>query len=120
MIAIDIPQNPNCEAVELRVFHDLESPRAVSQVRFEREPGKPQWCDIVGWSLDNTAGPAWAQKVDDSGEGVAFLIHGGKAGLRLRSGSSREPWQLESPHQWGLPFLIMTDPADLRFAPPAV
>ncbi len=119
MVVIDIPENPNCEAVEMRVFHDLEPPRQVSQICLEREPGKPQWCEVVGWSLANTAGPVWAQKVDDSGEGVALLIHGGEAGLRLRPMGSREPWQLKNTSQWGLPFLIMTDSADLRFAPPA-
>lgn len=116
MIVIEIPPNPNCEAVELRVFHDLEPPRPVSRVRLERAAGKPEWCEVVGWSLAQTAGPAFAQKVDDSGEGVAFLIHGGQAGLRLRAAGSREPWDLKNPSQWGLSFIITTDPNDLRFA----
>ena len=117
MVVIDIPPNPNCEAVELRVFHDLELPRPISHVRLERESGKPQWCEVAGWSLTNTPGPVWAQRVDDSGEGVALLIHGGRAGLRLRPAETRESWQLDNPHQWGLPFIITTDPSDLRFTP---
>ena len=116
MVVIDIPPNPNCETVELRVFHDLELPWPISQVLLEREPGKPQWYEVVGWSLTNTPGPVWAQKVDDSGEGVALLIHGGEAGLRLRPADSRELWDLKNPSQWGLPFIITTDPNDLRFA----
>ncbi len=116
MLVLEIPPNPNCEAVELRVFHALEPPRPVSQIRLEREPGKPEWCEVVGWSLANTPEAALAQKVDDSGEGTALLIHGGAAGLRLRPIGSREPWHLDSPHQWGLTFIITADPHDLRFA----
>ena len=115
MVIIEIPPNPNCEVVEMRVFHDLEPPRPVSQVRLERERESPQWYEIVAWTLAGTAQPALVQKVDDSGEGVAFLIHGGDAGLRLRPAGSDEPWQLNQPQQWGLPFLLTTDAADLRF-----
>ena len=115
MVVIDIPQNPNCEAVEMRVFHDLELPRQILQIRFEREPDNPQWYEIVGWTSANTPAPAWAQKVDDSGEGVALLVYGGEAGLRLRPAGSYEPWQLDNPRQLGLPFLILTDLDDLRF-----
>ena len=100
----------------MRLFHDLELPRPISHVRLEREPGTPQWCEVAGWSLTNTPGPVWAQRVDDSGEGVALLIHGGQAGLRLRPAGNRELWDLKNPSQWGLPFIMTTDPNDLRFA----
>ena len=116
MVTIEIPTNPNCEAVELRVFHDLEPGRPVHQIRLEQEPGRSEWYDVVGWSLQNAPVPAMAQKVDDSGEGVAFLVHGGEAGLRLRPAGLAEPWQLAKPAQWGLPFIITADAGDLRFA----
>ena len=145
MVPIEIPSNPNCEAVEMRVFHALEPPRQLLQIRLEREPGNPQWCEIVGWTLANTPAPAWAQKVDDSGEGVAYLVRGGDAGLRLRpspgtpdallrkakhrgwaTGVPRavgerpaaghpQPWSLEDPTQRGEPFLLIADSGDLRF-----
>ncbi len=114
MIVIEIPPNPNCEAVELRVFHDLEPPRPIRQVRLERSPGAPAWHDVVGWTLAGVACPAQAQKVDDSGEGVAFLIYGGEAGLRLRPAGSQEPWSLECANQQGVSFLIVADPGDFR------
>ena len=115
MIVIEIPPNPNCEAVDMRVFHDLEPPRPVTQVRLERAQGSPQWYEVVAWTLAGTAKQAHAQKVDDSGEGVALLIYGGDAGLRLRPVGNSQPWHLDHPQQRGLPFIITTDVADLRF-----
>jgi hypothetical protein len=116
MLAIEIPLNPNCEAVELRVFHDLEPPRPVSQVRLERGAAgsAPQWCAITGWTLANTPCPALARKVDDSGEGVILLVSGGDAGLRLKPAGDPAPWAMDQPAQWGLPFLLIPDPSDLR------
>ena len=117
MITLEIPANPNCEAVELRVFHDLTPPQPVSSVRLECPDGTPTWCEVTGWTTAGEQCPAMLQKVDDSGDGVAFLLHGGDAGLRLRPVERTEPWQLENPRQWGAPFLIIADPADVRMRP---
>ena len=114
MLVIEILPNPNCEAVDMRVFHDLEPPRAVQQVRLERDGGQAKWYDVVGWTLTGTPGPAQAQKVDDSGEGVAILIHGQDAGLRFRPSGSSTHWSVHDPAQWGEPFLLTTDASDLR------
>ena len=134
MILLEIPPNPNCEAVEQRIFNDVEPPMPVTQVRLEREPGLPHWYAVTGWTLHNTPCPATACKVDDSGEGVVFLISGGEAGLRLQPADDRagtipageevspvaglatqpSPWRLEDLHQWGHPFLLIADPRDLQ------
>ena len=147
MVVIEIPDNPNCPVAELRIFHDVEPPRSVSGVRLERVPGESKWHDVTGWTLAGQPCPALAQKVDDSGEGVAYLVRGGDAGLRLRpspgtpdallrkakhrgwaTGVPRavgerpaaghpQPWSLEDPTQRGEPFLLIADSGDLRFAP---
>ena len=114
MIAIEIPPNPNCEAVELRIFHDLEPPRVVSRVRLERH-GSPQWCRVTGWTLQGDRCPALGRKVDDSGEGVVLLVSGGEAGLRLQPADYQDPWRLDHPAQWGAPFLLLADAQDVRF-----
>ena len=112
LMILDISPNLNCPAVELRVFHELDEAQPVSQVRQERVPGQPQWCDITGWTLAGRPCQAMVQKVDDSGEGVAFLLYGGDAGLRLRP--NQAPWSLEHPQQWGEPFMILPDLSDVR------
>jgi hypothetical protein len=68
----------------MRVFHDLEPPRSIRQVRFEREVGRLRWYAVTGWNLNGTTTPAVVRKVDDSGEGVVLLLSGGTAGLRFQ------------------------------------
>jgi hypothetical protein len=119
MLAIEIPPNANCEAVDLRVFNDLEPPRRVTHVRIESPAAgrKPAWYQVTGWTLDGRPCDALARRVDDSGEGVAILVSGGDAGLRLQPEDSRPSWGLNDRRQHGLPFLLVADPADLRFDP---
>ncbi len=115
MVVIEIPSNPNCDAVELRVFHDVEPPREIRQVRMGRDGKDSHWCDVTGWTLEGRVAPARAQKVDDSGDGVAYLVYGGDAGLRLRPNGSKGTWQLPHPQQWGMSFLLIADAADLAY-----
>jgi len=116
VIVIEIAPNPNCEAVEMRVFHDLEPPRPVTQVRLERKPDHAMWHAVTGWTVSGTPCPARIQKIDDSGEGVAFLVYGGDAGLRFKSARHLVPWRLDDTAQWGEPFLLVSDLSDVRFA----
>ena len=114
MVVIDIPPNHNCEPVELRVFNDVEPPRPATQVRLEREPGQAAWYDVVGWTATAAPCPALVQKVEDSGEGVACLVYGGDAGLRLRPEDAKMPWGVEVSEQWGEPFIIAAGADDVR------
>jgi len=114
MILIEIPPNPNCMGVDTRVFHDLAPPQQVSQVRLERQAGRVQWYDITGWTAAGMPCPAMIQKVDDSGEGVAFLVYGGSAGLRLKPAGEGQPWRPDDSKQWGEPFLLVSDPSEVH------
>ena len=114
MVIIDIAHNPNCLSVDLRVFHDLEAPKAIAAVRLEQQPGEPAWYAVTGWTAEGRACPAAAQKVDDSGDGTAFLVYGGDAGLRLRPLDDSGAWQLDDPRQWGEPFLILGEAGDFK------
>lgn len=116
MVAIEIPPNTNCEAVDLRIFNDVEAPKAVSQVCLERTPNQPAWYEVTGWTTTDQPCPAVARRVDDSGEGLAVLVSGGDAGLRLRPSGTSGSWQVEDPAQWGAPFLLMaTDPEAVMY-----
>ncbi len=107
---IQIEPNAYCAAVEMRVFNEAGPPQAVAQVRLEREPGRPAWYEVDGWTLKGEPCPAYLQKVDDSGEGVAFLLYGGDAGVRFRP-AEKVPGR---PDPWWEPFLILADPNDVR------
>ncbi len=114
MIVIDIPDNPNCATEEMRLFNNLEPPQPVTQVRLEHNNTAPAWYAVTGWTTNGTPCPAQIQKVDDSGDGTAFLLYGGDAGLRLQPASQPTPWQLDQPHQWGEPFMIVADREDVK------
>ena len=117
MLVIEIAPNPNCEPVDMRVFHDLEPPRSVAQVRLEvsGDGRGPQWYAVTGWTAAGSACPALARKVDDSGEGIALLVSAGDAGLRLQPADRQAPWRLDDPEQRGAPFLLLPGADDLRF-----
>jgi hypothetical protein len=51
--------------------------------------------------------------VSDSGLAVVHLVYGGDCGVRLKPEESREEWDVESPNQWGEPYLMLTDEADI-------
>ena len=116
MLILEVPDNPNCEPVDLRVFEDLDAPRRVTHVRLERVVGHPAWYEVVGWTAAGLPGQAQMQKVSDSGNGTALLVRGGEAGLRLRPEGSARPWRLGEPEQWGEPFLLIGEAVDARVA----
>lgn len=109
MVIIEVFPNANCEPVDLRVFNDVEAPRPVNQVCLERQPGQPEWFEVTGWSAAQQPCPALAQRVDDSGEGLAILVYGGESGLRLRPAGSKASWRLDDSKQWGAAFLLMAN-----------
>lgn len=109
MVIIEVEPNSNCEASDLRVFNDVEAPRPVAKVCLEREPGKPEWYDVTGWTATGKPVAALAQRVDDSGEGLAVLVHGADAGLRLKPSGSSGAWSAEDARQWGEPFLLLAN-----------
>ena len=113
MRIIEIADNPNCEATE-RVFHDVEPPQPVSLVRLSRDGEAEAWYEIIGWTALGGACPALAQKVDDSGAGVSYLVFGGDAGLRLRPAGVQRPWSVTDAAQWGEPFLLLAEAHDIR------
>ena len=114
MVVIEIPSNPNCASVDTRVFHALSSAQQVGRVRLARQAGEVRWHDVTGWSMAGQSCPAMMQKVDDSGEGVAFLIYGGDAGLRLKPAGHPALWRFEDATQRGEPFLLVSNLSDVQ------
>ena len=116
MIIIEIPPNPNCDAVEMRVFHASGPAQRVTQMHLEHEPGHPAWYDVTGWTAAGAPCLAIVQKIDDSGEGTSFLLYGGDGGLRFRPKGSCSPWSFGDREQWGEPFIITNDINELIFS----
>ncbi|WP_447973134.1 hypothetical protein [Nitrospira sp. Kam-Ns4a] len=115
---VEVESNPNCEQAVFLRFKEVGPPRPVVQVRSFERSSRGEWCWVVGWRDDPAAPtcPAYAQMVEDSGAGLAYLVFGGNWGIRLKPVAVHEEWSLESRAQWGEPYLSLADAADLKFA----
>ena len=112
---IQIPENPNCAAVDGQVFECRTPPRPVTQVRIEHH-GSDEWWDITGIDERGDICPATGCLIEDSGEGACYLVIGGTWGVRLRQSSVAAPWSLSDVNQWGESLLLLGgEGADLRF-----
>jgi len=107
-------ENPNTGFVDDRVFQERSEPRVVTHV-LRRRGGEDQWCSVTGLKTGGVPAPSLARKVEDSGEGMCYLVYGDAWGLRLKGPECSDPWSLDDQHQWGEPFLLLpADGADLR------
>lgn len=115
---LDVETNPNCEQSVFLRFNEVQPPREVVQIKsYERLP-QGEWCWITGWTDDPATPrcPAFVQVVDDSGAGQSYLVYGGSWGIRLKPVSLEEDWDLESPNQWGEPYLSLASTRDIKYA----
>ena len=111
---VEVESSENCEAGFFARFKEAGPARPVVQVRlYDRNPS---W--VTGWG-DNSETPlcpAYAQRVEDSGSGLAYLVYGGLYGLRFKPVAVEDPWSLGSVHQWGETHLSLSSERDLRYA----
>ena len=117
---LEVESNPNCENSIFLRFKELGPAHPVSHVKIYDRTSRGEWCSVTGWS-DDSHQPlcsAFAQKVEDSGAGVTFLVFGGNWGLRLKPEASEDDWNLEHANQWGEAYLSLGDERDIRYVKP--
>lgn len=115
-VLLQIPENPNCEALDGQVFQCRSRPRVVTHLLCEWG-GDLAWCPITGFNEGGAPCDATACLVEDSGDGACYLVVGGDWGLRLKPPHVTEGWDLADARQWGMPyFLLSGDGETLRFA----
>jgi hypothetical protein len=111
-VFVQIPENPNCPAVDGQIFQCRTASRRVVQVRVAGD----EWCEITGMDEGGEICAATACLIEDSGEGECYLVVGGGWGLRLRRRSAAGEWAMDDGEQWGEAFLILGgDGGDLEF-----
>ena len=115
---VEVESNENCEGSFFARFKEAGPPRPVLQVRLYDRNSAGEWYWVTGWSDNETAPscPAYAQLIEDSGAGLAYLVFGGIYGLRFKPITIEEPWNFGSPHQWGETHLSLSSDHDLRYA----
>jgi hypothetical protein len=114
---LEVESNENCADGCFARFKDAGPPRAVNQVRlYDRNPAG-EWYRVTGWSdaPQDPACPAYAQLVEDSGSGSAYIVYGGLYGLRFKPLDDNAPWSLADSHQWGEAYLSLASERDLGY-----
>lgn len=114
-IYIEVEENDNSEYMPLLAYEARADAVPITRVRLF-EPGRPHGVyQVTGWSSDGsgTPCPATYAPVSDSGQAAVHLIWGGDWGVRLKPEDSDEAWDIDSPDQWGEPYLVLTDTADI-------
>ena len=114
-IYLEIEENDNCEYMPMQVYEAQADSVPVRRVRLF-EPDRPHGVyEVTGWSSEDSGTPSLAMyvPVSDSGQATVHLVSGGDWGVRLRPEGRDEEWDLDSPSQWGEPYLMLTDQADI-------
>jgi hypothetical protein len=113
---VEVESNENCADGCFARFKEAGPPRPVSHVRlYDRNP-VGEWYAVTGWSDEpqDPACPAYAQLVEDSGSGSAYVVYGGLYGLRFKPLDDAS-WSLTNPRQWGEAYLSLSSERDLRY-----
>lgn len=112
---IEVEANPNCEQGFFGRFKELTQPRPICRIKLYDRRSEGEWCEVTGW-CDDSEQPsctAWTCPVEDSGSGRTHLVYGGIFGVRFKPVGVEEPWSLDSPNQWGEPYVAVADESDL-------
>ncbi len=115
-IALEIEENPNCFGLPERVFEAQGDKAKALRIKAYPPRGAYGWCRVTGWTNHGDGVPcdAFVVKVGDSGSGTAYLVYGGVWGIRLMPADLSEPWSLDSPRQWGEPYMLLEDPSEVE------
>jgi hypothetical protein len=113
----EVDENPNYPNPVSMRFKELGPARPVIQLRVSDRKTEGELCWVTGWCDDgkHPLCPAYAQPVEESGQGLAYLIYGGNWGLRLKPVALNEDWDLTSPNQWGEAFLLISGPQSIIY-----
>ena len=108
---LEVDENPNYPSSVSMRFKELGPARMIRQLRVSDRKSQGELCWVTGWRDDPKQAlcPAYAQQVEESGQGLAYLIYGGNWGIRLKPVNLEEDWDLSSPNQWGEAFLLIGD-----------
>lgn len=102
-----IEENPNC-APDERVFSTSGEKRRVKRVNVDNPATRvSEWCEVTAVKAEGGFTAAFAQRVEDSSDGTAWLIFGEDWGLRFKPSSAATPWSIDDKTQWGKPFLVL-------------
>ena len=114
-IYLEVEESDNCEYMPLQIYEPHDEPAPVRWVRIQ-DPERPHGIyEVTGWDSAGEGTPSTAMyvPVSDSGQAQVHLVCGGDWGIRLKPVDSDEDWDINSPNQWGEPYLMLTEKNDV-------
>ncbi len=112
IVEINITPNPNVDDEEIRTFMSHSTPLHIQHTLYypesSNEVAPPYKVVLVGWDVNNQPCQAKALCVEDSGDGHAWLIYGGKNGLRMCCSNTNElfhSFAIDNANEWGENYL---------------
>lgn len=103
---LEVEPNANVDASLSMVYKDVSQPREVYCLKYNAD-GEEKPVQVTGW--DGESGkpcPAYACRVEESGDGLALLVYGGSGGIRMKDLEDESPWRDDDPSQWGDTHLV--------------
>jgi hypothetical protein len=112
---LEVDESENCAYMPMMVYEARRAPVPVRRVRISEMDKVEGVYEVTGWSSEGDGTPCQAMyaPVSDSGAVEVHLIFGGDWGVRLRPVDSDEAWDVKSPNQYGEPYLMLMDEADV-------
>ena len=97
---LDVEPCANTENGISTIYHEASPPREVYCIKYLLgEEEKPM--QVTGWDGEsNTPCPAYACKIEESGDGIALLIYGGSGGIRMKELEDESNLDCQSATQW--------------------
>lgn len=111
---IDIEDNDNCGYFPMQTFEARGEERVASSIVLASVTNVEGRCEVVGWSDEGQCDVRVIQ-VGDSGAGESILVYGDNHGIRLRPRDSTGEWMLDSPHEFGEPYMLLPTGTEVEF-----
>ncbi|MFQ5451244.1 MAG: hypothetical protein ACE5E9_11500 [Nitrospinaceae bacterium] len=103
---VEVEPNPNTGTSFNMIYREVSPPREVFCIKYNARTGE-QPVQVTGWDAETNAPcPAFACKIEESGDGVALLIHGGSGGIRMKPLEDESEWNPHATTQWGESHLV--------------
>ena len=103
---VDVEANENTHENFSMLYRDVSVSREVYCIKYNIE-GEEYPVQVIGWDKE-TQSPcaAYACQIEESGDGVAILIHGGTGGIRIKPLEDKAEWKLGESKQKGATHLV--------------
>jgi|TARA_B110000438_G_C15243959_1_gene406830 hypothetical protein len=103
---LEVEPSSNCQESVGKMYNVISQSRKISSLQYEKD-GKDVLVSITGWDGENeTPCPAYACQIEESGDGVALLIYGGKGGVRMKTADDNSEWDANNANQWSESHLV--------------